>query len=160
MNRRHFVTTAGLAGVAPALTTSAGKISQKDSHQYFELRHYHLATRHSSHKQRLADYLKDAAIPAWNRHGIKHIGVFSVIFGPNSPSLYVLLPHPNLESVSTLRSRLQSDDAYQKAGAPFLHSELVDPAFLLMESSLMKGFDGMPHIAVPPGAATNQARIF
>jgi len=158
MNRRNFVATAGLAGVAPAASLAGS--SKADNHQYFELRHYHYPTRLAAHRERVTDYLRDAAIPAWNRLGIEHVGVFTVVYGPNAPSLYVLLPHPNLESVATLRSRMAADETYQQAGASFLNAELSDPAFLRIESSLMKAFDGMPSLAVPPGAANNDPRIF
>ena len=158
MNRRNFVTTTGLAGVAPALASVPGYKSADA--EYYELRHYHYATRVSAHRQRVTDYLQNAAIPAWNRHGINNVGVFNVVFGPNSPSLYVLLPHPNLESVATLRSRLSSDEQFQQAGASFLNAGLSNPAFIRIESSLMKAFDGMPALAVPPGAASNAPRIF
>lgn len=160
MNRRNFVTTAGMAGVAPVLATASTSQAPSANAQYFELRHYSYATRSSAHRQKVSDYLKDAAIPAWNRHGIEDVGVFSVVYGPNAPSLYVLLPHPNLDSVASLRARLAADEAFQKAGASFLDAELMNPAFVRVESSLMKAFEGMPRIAVPSGAATNEARIF
>ncbi len=155
MKRRDFVAAAGLA---PAASLSAWGGERKP--QYFELRHYKVATRSGAHRNRVADFLGQAAIPAWNRHGIEHVGAFNVVYGPNAPSIYVLLPHPTLESVATLRDRLAQDEQYQRDGEAFLAASLDNPAFARVESSLMKAFSGMPAVAVPERAANNDPRIF
>ena len=158
MNRRNFVATAGLTGIAPvAAVASANKAANQ---QYYELRHYQYATRSAAHRNRLNTYLKDVAIPAWNRHGLTNVGVFNVMYGPNAPSLYVLLSHPDMASVGTLRARLADDATYQQDGAAFLEASLDNPGYVRVESSLMRAFSGMPELAVPAGAAAGEARIF
>ena len=149
MKRRNFVATASAAAIAPAFATATTAASTAEDHHYFELRHYTYPTRLAVHRQRLTDYLAEAAIPAWNRHGLANVGAFNVMYGPNAPSLYILLSHPNLESVATLRTRLAEDRTFQEAGKGFLDASLEDPAFVRVESSLMKAFSGMPQVAVP-----------
>ncbi|MEZ4700994.1 MAG: NIPSNAP family protein [Rhodothermales bacterium] len=155
MNRRDFVAAAGLSPLAavPGLASEP-----KAGNQYFELRHYQPLV--GAGRQRLETYLKDAAIPAWNRHGIPAVGVFSVVYGPNAPSLYVLLSHDSLESVATLNARMAADAAYQEAGADFLSAPLESPAFVRFESSLLRAFDAIPRLEVPAEAANNEPRIF
>ena len=95
-----------------------------------------------------------------NRAGIEHVGVFSVSVGPDSPTMYVLLPHPSLESVSTLRQRMGVDEEFHKAGAEFLNATADDPAFIRMDSTLMMAFEGMPKLEVPSFPGGGQSRLF
>lgn len=117
--------------------------------QYFELRRYHLLN--NSKQNALHEFLGEVAVPAYNRLGIEPVGGFSVAYGPNRPSVYVLLPHPSLESVETLRRRLAADDEYVRAGASFLERSMADPGYVRYESSLLKAFDGMERIETPVG---------
>ena len=91
--------------------------------------------------------------------GTGPVGVFSVVYGTNSPTLYVLIVHPTLDSVATLRQRLWQDAEYLKAGAPFLDVAQSDPAFVRVESSLLHAFGQMPKLEVPAGAGARGARI-
>ena len=144
---------AGIAGLAPLKTASA-LAGTADDRQYLELRHYQPLT--GPNRSRLEDFLRDAALPAWNRLGITPVGVFSVAYGPNAPSLYVLLPHPTLDAVLSARDHLVADEAYQRDGATFLSATLADPAFVRMESRLLRAFSGMPRIEAP----AREPRIF
>ncbi len=132
--------------------------TEKSAREFYELRLYHL--RRGPKPKLVEDFLRDAAIPAWNRIGLKPIGVFNVMVGPDSPTLYVLIPHSSLESVITAAERLGADAEYQKAGAVFLNAPATDPAYVRMESSLMVAFEGMPKLEVPPAAAEKRPRIF
>jgi len=155
MKRREFLSASFLAGAA-SLSTIAAAINRSDETkpEYYELRRYHMLNR--SKQEVLDDFLQNAAIPAMNRIGIEPVGVFSVMYGPNSPTIYVLLPHKSLESFATATSLLTADAKYQRAGASFLSAPLSDPAYVRMESSLMVAFERMPELKVP----TKKARIF
>ncbi len=155
MNRRDFVAAAGLAPLAAVPGFASTPVV---GNQYFELRHYQPLV--GSGRQRLENFLKDVAIPAWNRHGIPAVGVFSVVHGLNAPSLYVLLAHDSLESAATLTARLAKDEVYQQAGADFLSPPLESPGFVRFESSISRAFDSIPKLEVPAEAAGNQPRIF
>lgn len=157
MNRREFVTTASVAGVAPA-TAARSIIENKAAQQYYELRKY--TPRVGSQRGRLTSFLRDTAIPAWNRHGVNNVGVFNIMHGPNTPTLYVLLAHETLESVASLRGKLAADEIFQADGADFLNTSLADPGYTRIDSSLFKAFSEMPTLAVPAGAAENESRIF
>ena len=158
MNRRKFVATAGTASVAAAFSQAATGADNPDTASYFELRKY--TSRPGPHRTRLTNFLKEVALPAWNRAGISDVGVFSVVHGPTDPTTYVLLPHNSFASLNSLRNKLVADEAYQRAGQTFLSAPLGDPGYARVESSLFKGFEAMPHLAVPAGVADNAPRIF
>jgi hypothetical protein len=165
MNRREFVSTAVAASTLLATSSALGTgveavPRQARGSEFYELRRYRL--RRGPRQQVVDDYWRLAAIPAFHRAGAGPIGVFTVLIGPESPSLYVLIVHRTLEAFSATAARLASDAEYQKAGAPYLDAVAGDPAFVRVDISLMRSFDGMPTLALPFGGGDNgkRARIF
>ena len=164
MERRDFLTAAGLAGIAPAslgpslaLGTPA-RAGPNDADrvlgEYYEFREYR---QHVGPKKNLVgDFLREVGIPAMNRIGIGPVGVFSAVYGPNGPTLYVLLVHKSLDTVVKSSSMLMADDEYRKAGASFVDAPLSEPAYIRVESSLMLAFKDMPKLHVPE----KKTRIF
>src|SRR6266699_7130958 len=108
MKRRDFLKTSSLAVAGAASLPSVGKTAaapagDPPAREFYELRIYHLRR---GPKQRLFDdFYRQAMIPAMNRIGITPVGVFSVMTGPDSPSIYVLLPHKTIASVATAIDR-------------------------------------------------------
>jgi hypothetical protein len=163
VQRRQFLTSS-LAGSALAIETSAGYLragaqaANGKSREYYELRRYSLQ---SGPQRKLADgFLHDALIPGLNRLGVAPVGVFTVDVGPESPSLYVLMPSASVETLVTADIRLEQDAEYLKAGAAFLNAPAAQPAYARMESSLMLAFEGMPKLTVTPATAEHRARVF
>ncbi len=144
MKRRNFLAGIGPLAVAPALSFAGTQNSVEDNQQYLEWIHYTLPA--GSNKSRVEKYYETAAIPALNKLGISDIGVFNVIYGPNSPSLYVLIPHNSLNSVMTYQQKLLADAEYMKAAKEYHASEISNPAYARMERSLMLAFKGMPKV--------------
>jgi hypothetical protein len=162
MKRRDFLKSAAVVAGSGLALASKKAAAQNDSNvtgrTYFELRLYHLQR---GPKTELFDrFFREAAVPAMNRAGIEKVGVFSVAVGPDSPTMYVLLPHSSLESLVTMRARLAVDTEFQNAGAEFLNAPASDPAFLRMDSSLMMAFEGMPKMEVPSFAGGGSSRVF
>ncbi len=153
MDRRTFLAASGTAAATLAATSGAAQAATPDG-EYYEFRKYHLRTGDASRP--LDGYLKDAAIPAWNRIGIEPVGAFKAAYGAGSLTLYVLLTHPNIESVVTAGQRLLDDSDYLEAGEEFLGKSLSDPGYVRVESNLMRAFAGMPKIEAPGKGA----RIF
>jgi hypothetical protein len=155
MNRREFVSAAlATGGMLPTQN------APERPSEYYELRRYHL--RRGPSQQLVDEYLRAAAVPAWQRAGTGPTGVFSVMIGSNSPSFYVLLTHRNLDAFASVPERLADDAEYQKAGAAYLNVTAANPAFLRIETSLMRAFDGMPRLELPFGGGQNgrRSRIF
>jgi hypothetical protein len=95
-----------------------------------------------------------------NRAGVNRVGAFTVVYGENAPSLVLLLVHPSLDSVASLRDRLAADAEYGRAGAAVLDAPLADPAFVRVESSLLRAFEAMPTLEPSAGAGTAASRVF
>lgn len=108
----------------------------------------------------LEGYLRNALIPALSRMGSGPVGVFNVSIGPDSPALYVLIPHASLAAFGTCDERLSQDSEYMKAGAEYLDANSSNPAFLRMECSLMRAFAGMPKLEVPAATPAKKPRLF
>jgi len=156
MHRREFLAASAVAAVAPLPQLEA--LGQEPARQYIELRRYHLLP--GTKQQAFADFVGTAAIPAMNRAGVSRVGAFTVIYGENAPSLILLLVHPTLDSVVSLRERLASDSAYSRAGAAVLDAPMSDPAFVRAESTLLRAFEGMPSVEPSAGAGSGARRIF
>jgi hypothetical protein len=158
MNRREFLAASAVAGVTPLAHMGGLEPLQAGGREFYELRRYQMLP---GAKQRLLNnYFSEAAIPAMRRLGMGPVGAFTVTYGTNEPSLYVLVPHPTLDSVATLRDRLWADPEYVKAGAPFLDVPQSESAFVRVESSLLRAFEQMPKLEVPAAAAAKKPRIF
>lgn len=168
MNRRDFVIStlaaggtllAGGAAAAAEQTASRGSEPAR-SPEYYELRRYHL--RRGLRTRIVDDYWRLAALPALQRAGVGPVGAFNVMIGADSPSLYVLLVYPSLDAFASLPARLAADAEYQKAGAPYLEAAATEPAFVRLNSSLMRAFEGIPKLELPFGGGENgkRTRIF
>jgi NIPSNAP protein len=152
LDRREFLTVAAAATVLPAADLS--RHAQSASRQLIELRRYHLLP--GTKQGAFIRFVGDALIPAMNRAGISKVGAFTIVYGENAPSLLLVIPHPTLDSVVTLRDRLASDATYARAGAAILEAPMSDPAFVRVESSLLRAFDAMPGVQpspAPPGTS-------
>ena len=156
MQRRDFLAAAGVAAVSPLPTLEA--LGQPATRQYFELRRYHLLP---GAKQRAFNtFVGDAMVPAMNRAGVAKVGAFTVMYGDNAPSLYLVLAHQTLDSVATLRDRLADDAAYASAGKAILESALADPPFVRVESTLLRAIESMPTVEPSAGVAAKSPRIY
>ncbi len=161
MNRRDFLKTTAAAGGAALAAggTAAGQEADKAAiRQYYELRLYHL--RRGPKTELFDRFFRNAALPALNRAGIERVGVFSVMVGPESPTQYVLLAHPSLDSVVMTHKHLEEDAEFRKAGAEFLDAPASDPAYERVESSLMIAFESMPKLEVPAFGGGGKGRFF
>lgn len=156
MHRRDFLAASAVAAVAPLPHLEA--LAEEPQRQYIELRRYHLLP--GAKRDSFTDFVGTAAIPAMNRAGISRVGAFMVVYGENEPSLILLLVHPTLDSVVSLRGKLASDSAYSRAGASVIDAPMSEPAFVRAESTLLRAFAGMPAVEPSAGAATGARRIF
>jgi hypothetical protein len=83
-----------------------------------------------------------------------------VTFGPETPSIYVLMPSLSPETLATVETRLAQDAEYMKAGTAFLNAPAKEPAFDRIESSLLQAFEKWPKIVLPAATAARAPRIF
>ena len=163
MKRREFVASSLAASAVASLTadalgSQAGAGNDAPAREYYQLIAWHL--RHGPQQKLLDDFLREAALPAMGRLGLGPVGVFNTVIGEESPRVYVLVPGPSLEVVVNLAEHLFSDSEFAKAGAAYTSAPAAAPAYVRMESSLLKAFKGMPKLEAPPSAAGHRPRIF
>jgi hypothetical protein len=158
MERRQFLTTS-LAASAMSLTQQAtAQTNSGGSREYYEIRKYHLQT--GPQIKLTESYISDALIPALNRLGIAPVGAFHLDIGPDTPTLYLLLPSSKLETLVTAELQLSHDEQFMKAAEPFWNAPATAPAFQRVESSLLTAFEGWPKLTPPASTATHGKRIF
>ena len=162
MNRRNFLSStlaaSALSLAAGDLLAQAGSTPDKSAPEYMNLRRYHLANGPSV--KLTNGFFADALIPALNRLGIEPVGAFSVYFGPDSPSYYLLMPSSKLETLVTADLELAKDDVFMKAAAPFWDAPAATPPYIRIESSLLRAFPGYPKVTPPASVATKGKRIY
>src|SRR3954453_2784679 len=118
---------AALPSVAAAADPAPHPATRPGGRTVYELRLYHL--RRGPVVKRADDYFRDALLPALGRLGAGPVGVFNVVVGPDNPTAYVLIPHPSAAAAAPWADRLAADEAYQKAGEPFLAAPAGDPPY-------------------------------
>jgi len=127
MNRRDFVAGTVGASLVPVLGQAAANGQTPEptvpagKPQILELRRVHV--KQGQMVTRYHEYAKNALVPALNRAGVKPVGAFSVAVGPDSPTVYLLLPHSSADSMLTLTSRLNDDAEYQKAATAWIWNQ-------------------------------------
>lgn len=164
MQRRDFV-LAGAAGAAdlsaqpsqsaqrpkqsPDADTAAGR-------QYFLLRWCYMQS--GPQVDRTSEFLSAAYLPAAKRAGAVSLGFFSPVIAPRSPFILVHETYPSLSAFESAQQRLAEDKAFQSALAAY--DVIGDPAYLRLESCLLRAFPSIP--ALTPGSADPRrpARIF
>jgi hypothetical protein len=160
MERRTFLTsilgTAALAGVRPA--TAAGDRSAPAAPEFYVWRQY--VMRNGTQMRRVADFLQNAAIPALNRLGHKPVGVFEVVAGVATPTLFTLTPVTTLDKLAALDAALESDEQFIKTAAPYMDAPASDMPYVRQEVSLLAAFPKMPRIEVPAATASKGPRLF
>ncbi len=164
IDRRAFIAAAAGTGgswiAQPAAGGQQAPAAPAGAREYYELRRYQL--RRGPQQQLVDGYMREALVPALQRAGAGPVGVFNVTIGADNPTLHLLITYRTLEAFATLPARLAADAAYQSAGAAYLNAVATAPAFMRLESSLMRAFEGMPALALPfgGGEAGRRSRIF
>ncbi|HEX4166691.1 MAG TPA: NIPSNAP family protein [Bryobacteraceae bacterium] len=154
MQRRRFLTALAAAPairLAEAQNSAAGR-------EFYELRRYHLVS--GPQQKLLSAFLAEALIPALNRLAITPVGAFDLYLGPETPSLYLLMPSLSLEKLVTTEFALANDDEYQRKGEAFLKAPAKEPPYERVESKLLIAFEGYPKLTVPPVTAQHGDRVF
>ncbi|HXK08274.1 MAG TPA: NIPSNAP family protein [Vicinamibacteria bacterium] len=162
MERRAFLAASTAAAVTTphALDGMAGTAETGTAPrlQVLEVRRYRL--RNGALAARFAAYAKDALVPALGRAGLAPVGAWNVAVGPQSPTVHLLIPHPDADSVVTLAARLDADADYRKAAASVLAVPAGDPPFLTCDSSLHATVPTRPSVEKPAGPAAGKDRVF
>ena len=147
-----------LSVLTSILLTPSTATAEDPKLQFYELRIYKI---YDFEKQQIADdYLRDALLPALNRQDIKNVGVFHNLKDENDHSIYVIIPHDNLESFANCNQTLGADNVYQEAGKTYLKRDKDDEIFQRIESRLLKAFINMPKMELADYSKNKTNRLF
>lgn len=126
--------------------------------EFYELRRYHL--RRGPKQKIFDDYLRDAWLPAMGRVGVGPIGIFSVMVGPESPSVWVLVPYASMDQFASVPGKLKADAEYARVGAPARGATAADPVYVSVESWLLRSIASVPKLEVPAQVKAGKSRVF
>lgn len=127
---------------------------------FYELRVYRLAD--AADESRVDAYLQKVLVPALHRSGIKSVGVFKPVKEDTvyKNRIYVMIPYKSLNELDKTASALQKDTQYQADGSDYINASHTDPAYVRMETTLIKAFKFMPEPAVPNLKSAKQDRVY
>ena len=152
MTRRAFVPAA--AGAA----AFGGQAAQPPARAIVEITYYKLRNSAGNQSQRLSQFLEQSYVPAIRRAGAGPMGVFANSIGADGPFLMLVTQFPSLAGFERSRDALTADADFMKA----LEALNAQPglSYERGERMLLRAFEGMPQIEVPPTGAKRPARIF
>lgn len=151
MNRRNFL-YASAATLAPLAAAA-----NSPSRGILELRYMRLRTSPDNQMQRTSDFLR-AAVPALKRSGISPVGFFASVIGEESPFILALASFPSISAMEAARAREAEDKEYLQ----LVKAYTSDPArgYERLDSSLVRCFETMPSVELPPVDAQRPPRVF
>src|SRR5437660_694580 len=148
MNRRNLITAAAALSVPAPGETGKNAI--------FELRYYRL--RNSTQIQRTSDFLAKYYLPAAQRAGFGPLGFFNHLVADQGPFVLVVTSYPSISAIEAGTEKMKADKEFQKGFNDY--NSGTELSYIRMESSLLRAFDSIPNIEVPPGDAKRAPRIF
>jgi len=156
---RTSLAAGALAGLPQTTSiTRAAEHAKTSAQEFYELRMYRL--KDSSQRTLLDSYLEKAAIPALNRLGTKHVGVFTESEPKDGPAVFLLIAYDSATSYGMAAAQFGADESYQKAGAEYLGVAKANPAFDRIDSWLLLAFAGLPKLNLPEFSKNKKPRVF
>jgi hypothetical protein len=148
MNRRNLITAAAALSVPAPGETGKNAI--------FELRYYHM--RNSTQIQRTSDFLGKYYLPAAQRAGFGPLGFFNQLVADRGPFVLAVTSYPSISAIEAGMEKMKADKEFQKGFNEY--NSGTELSYMRMESSLLRAFDSIPNIEIPPGDAKRAPRIF
>jgi len=148
MNRRNLIAGAAALGVPAPGATSKNAI--------YELRYFHL--RNGAQIQRTSDFISKHYLPAAGRLGLGPFGFFNALVAEQSPFLLALTSFSSLAAMENAMEKMAADKEFQKGFAEY--NSMAELSYIRMENSILRAFDSIPRIEVPPGDSKRPPRLF
>ena len=108
------------------------------------------------------DFLGEVYLPLLNKLGVPPVGAFTLTFGPDVPTIYLLSPYASLAAFGTTQERITAELPRLTAPAAqaFLSPPPGQPAYQRIESQLLVAFDSFRKLELPAATAKKEPRIF
>jgi hypothetical protein len=151
MNRRRFLAASTASGLSTAAAAESSPTNSIYSLYYFYM-------RNGTQVERTTAYLRDVFAPAAKRNGMGPVGFFNPMFGERTPCIVSIAVYPSWSAVETVREKFADDMEFQKGWDAY--NTIGDPAYNRMEVSMLRAFDKIPAIELPPTDGQRAARLF
>jgi hypothetical protein len=151
MKRRNFLRSAMLGTAGTAVSTSVfGSGRASSSHkQFYELRDYELVRL--ERQEFLDQYFRYALIPALNRAGVKHVGVFRELKARYPARMLLLIPYDSGKDFFKVKEELAENAIFQEASKKYNAISVGDYVYSRYTTYLLEAFSGFPEIKIPSG---------
>jgi hypothetical protein len=128
--------------------------------EFLELRIFKMRT--GPQPKMMNDFLGEVYLPLLNRLNVKPVGAFTVTFGPEMPSIYLLSPYPTLAEYQSVRARMEEELRKSKAASAqaFLNGFGATAPYARVETQLLAAFENLPRLELPAASAKREPRIF
>lgn len=143
MNRRRFIHSAMAGGLAAG--TLGQTIRAEEGSKYIALGW--LRCRRDFEVAKLRDFLRDSALPAYNRAGVKPIGVFEISVGPDNPSILTVASYASMTALEESTAKLSHDEKWTRELNAL--DEKWELNYERREASLLRTFKTFPGIELP-----------
>ena len=153
MKRRKFLSTTAIAGAA-ALPNPAAESKRA----VIEIRHYLLRNSADQQMQRMTEILGNAWLPAAKRAGAGPVGAFASLVAPSGPFLMLVTSYHSLAAMEAVSEKMLADKPF-RAGLDAWYAK-PGLGYMRYESSLLRGFETVPQIEVPPARKDKSPRVF
>jgi hypothetical protein len=151
MQRRKFLQRSLVAATAITSSVTARARNDKDTKkEMYELREYDM--HFGANGLQLEDFFRTALIPAYNKYGVKTIGVFKEIGKSEPAKIYVLIPFGSMDDYLVVTKKVKADDDFIKNSQAYNSIAPEKPVYTRFSSSFMIAFDGIPKMIVPAAA--------
>lgn len=115
--------------------------------QVYELRTYELGFFKSADV--LLNYFEDALIPALNKQGVEHVGVFEETSQTMPRKIYLLISHKDILTYQNTVDLLEADEAYQTSAQGYLKAIPETMPFDRYKTNLIRSTKGFPLLQKP-----------
>lgn len=97
----------------------------------------------------LHDHFQNALIPALNRQGVKHVGVFEELGEALPKKIYLLITYSDIQVFSGVEDALLKDAVFAEAADSYLNAPPEEIPFKRISSSLIRSSTGFPNLVKP-----------
>jgi hypothetical protein len=131
-----------------------------DKKELYQIKVYRMKT--NEQVTQVDIFLNNAYLPALHRLGIPSIGVFKKLGldTAREKSIYVLIPMTSLQQINRIEDGLTKDVTYHKDGAAYLTVPFDAPAYIRIETIVLRAFNNMPHFQPPSLIGDTSKRIY
>jgi NIPSNAP len=152
VKRRHFpIAASGLAFGGPLAAADVKR-------SIIELRYMRMRNTQENQMQRATDFLRNGAAPAVKKAGATALGFFAPVIAEQSPFILTLAAFPSLAAMEVAREKQAADKDYIQARDAY--NAKAGLGYARLDSSLLRCFESMPTVDLPPADAQRPARIF